>query len=92
MGEWDKQVDAFERARDHATTAGDDRRMVDIWNEFGGAMLFGPTPFPEVITFVEEEMAWARDKGYPGVEADAALDRAVLLSPFRPVGRGACMA
>lgn len=70
---WDERVDAFERARDHATAAGDDRRMVDIWNEFGGAMLFGPTPFPEVIAFVEEEMTWARDRAYPGVEADAAL-------------------
>ncbi len=47
--------------------------MIDIWNEFGGAMLFGPTPFPDVMAFIDEEMAWAMEKGYPGVEADAAL-------------------
>ena len=70
---WVDRVEAFERAREHATAARDDRRMVDIWNEYGGAMLFGPTPYAEVMAFIDEEMAWARDRGYPGVEADAAL-------------------
>ncbi|HEX6868324.1 MAG TPA: adenylate/guanylate cyclase domain-containing protein [Candidatus Limnocylindrales bacterium] len=71
--EWADRVEAFERARDEALAAGDDRRMVDVWNEYGGAMLFGPTPYPEVIAFIEDEMAWAKDRGYPGVEADACL-------------------
>ena len=71
--EWDVRVDAFERAREEALAAGDDRRMVDVWNEYGGAMLFGPTPYPKVIAFINDEMVWAKERGYPGVEADASL-------------------
>ncbi len=71
--DFDASMAAYAQARDHALAVGDDRLMVDIWNEWGGEMLFGRTPIAEIIPFLDAEMAWAREKGYPGVEADALL-------------------
>jgi tetratricopeptide (TPR) repeat protein len=36
-------------------------------------MIFGRTPIGEVLAFVDEELAWARERGLPAVEADALL-------------------
>jgi tetratricopeptide (TPR) repeat protein len=66
-------IAAHLRAREHAVAAGDDRRQVEIWNELGGAMLFSRTPVEEVLAFLDEERQWAREKGFPFLEADAAL-------------------
>jgi class 3 adenylate cyclase/tetratricopeptide (TPR) repeat protein len=66
-------IAAHLRAREHAVAAGDDRQQVEIWNELGGAMLFSRTPVDEVLAFLDEEMQWAREKGFPFLEADAAL-------------------
>ena len=66
-------IAAHLRAREHAEAAGDDRRQVEIWNELGGAMLFSRTPVEEVLAFLDEEREWAREKGFPFLEADAAL-------------------
>jgi tetratricopeptide (TPR) repeat protein len=66
-------VAAHLRAREHARAVGDDRRQVEIWNELGGAMISSRTPVEEVIAFTEDEAAWARQKGFPFLEADAAL-------------------
>jgi len=71
--DFDASMAAYAKARDHALAAGDDRRLVDIWNEWGGEMIFGRTPIREIVPFLEAELAWAREKGYPGVEADALL-------------------
>jgi class 3 adenylate cyclase/tetratricopeptide (TPR) repeat protein len=66
-------VEAFLQAREHARAAGDDRREVEIWEELGGAMIASRVPVEEVIAFLDEEKAWAREKGFPFLEADAAL-------------------
>ncbi len=66
-------IAAHLRAREHAVAAGDDRRQVEIWNELGGAMLFSRTPVEEVLVFLDEERQWAREKGFPFLEADADL-------------------
>jgi len=42
-------------------------------------MLYGRTPVPEVLAFVEEELVWARERGLPAVEADALLGGPYLL-------------
>jgi tetratricopeptide (TPR) repeat protein len=68
-----KGVEAFLRAREHARAAGDDRREVEIWEELGGALIASRTPVEEIIAFLEEEAAWGREKGFPFLEADAAL-------------------
>ena len=36
-------------------------------------MIFGRTPVAEVLAFIDEELAWARERGLPAVEADALL-------------------
>ena len=54
------QLVAVRRAREHAIASGDLRRQIDAWNEVGGAMLFGRTPLGEVLSFLEDELAWAR--------------------------------
>ena len=66
-------VEAFLRAREHARAAGDDRREVEIWEELGGALVASRTPVEEIIAFLDEEAAWGREKGFPFLEADAAL-------------------
>jgi|GEM_PF-2572616 len=36
-------------------------------------MIFGRTPVTEALAFVDEELAWARERGLPALEADALL-------------------
>ena len=67
------QLAALLRGREHAIASGDVRRQIEAWNEVGGAMIFGRTPVREALAFVEEELAWARERGLPAVEADALL-------------------
>ncbi len=67
------QLRALLEAREHALVSGDLRRQIDAWNEVGGAMLFGRTPVPEVLAFLDEELAWGRERGLAAIEADALL-------------------
>ena len=67
------QLRALLEARDHALVSGDLRRQIDAWNEVGGAMLFGRTPVPEVLAFLDDELAWGRERGLAAIEADALL-------------------
>ena len=67
------QLLALEQARAHALASGDTRRQIEAWNEVGGAMLFGRTPVDEVLDFLDEELAWAHERGLAAVEADALL-------------------
>lgn len=68
-----KGVEAFLRAREHARAAGDDRRQVEIWEELGGALIASRMPVKQILAFLDEEAAWGREKGFPFLEADAAL-------------------
>ena len=61
------------KGREYAIASGDTRRQVEAWNEVGGAMLFGRTPVEEVLAFLDEELAWAQERGLAAVEADALL-------------------
>ena len=47
-------------------------------------MLFGRTPVDEVLAFLDEELAWARERGLAAVEADALLGGPYL---FARLGR-----
>jgi class 3 adenylate cyclase/tetratricopeptide (TPR) repeat protein len=67
------QLTALQQAQRHARASGDTRRQVEAWNEVGGAMIFGRTPVDEVLAFLDEELAWAREHGLAAVEADALL-------------------
>jgi class 3 adenylate cyclase/tetratricopeptide (TPR) repeat protein len=67
------QLEAVRRAQEHAIASGDIRRQIDAWNEVGGAMLFGRTPLSQLSDFLDAELAWARERGLPAVEADALL-------------------
>ena len=67
------QLVALRRGREHAISSGDVRRQIEAWNEVGGAMIFGRTPIGEVLPFVDDELAWARERGLPALEADALL-------------------
>ena len=74
------QLVALQRGRGHALASGDTRRQIESWNELGGAMLFGRTPVDEVLVFLDEELAWARERGLAAVEADALLGGPYLYS------------
>ena len=67
------QLAALEKGRAYAIASGDTRRQIEAWNEVGGAMLFGRTPVDEVLAFLDEELAWAQERGLAAVEADALL-------------------
>ena len=47
-------------------------------------MLFGRTPVDDVLAFIDEELAWAHERGLPAVEADALLGGPYL---FARLGR-----
>ncbi len=79
-GDRGAQLAALQHARRHAIASGDLRRQIDAWNEVGGSMLFGRTPVDEVLTFLDDELAWAREHDIPAVEADALLGGPYLLS------------
>jgi tetratricopeptide (TPR) repeat protein len=74
------QLQALRRARAHAIASGNLRRQIYAWNEVGGSMLFGRTPVGEVLAFLDEELAWAREHGLAAVEADALLGGPYLYS------------
>ena len=74
------QLAALQRCREHALASGDLRRQIEAWNEVGGAMLFGRTPVTEVLAFLDEELAWAEERGLAAVEADALLGGPYLYS------------
>ena len=74
------QLAALQRCREHALASGDLRRQIESWNEVGGAMLFGRTPVDEVLAFLDEELAWAQERGLAAVEADALLGGPYLYS------------
>jgi class 3 adenylate cyclase/tetratricopeptide (TPR) repeat protein len=76
----DAQLLALQEARRHAIASGDTRRQIDAWNEVGGSMLCGRTPVSEVLAFLDEELAWARERGLAAVEADALLAGPYLYS------------
>jgi class 3 adenylate cyclase/tetratricopeptide (TPR) repeat protein len=67
------QLVALQRGREHALASDDTRRQIESWNEVGGAMLFGRTPVDDMLAFLDEELAWAHERGLPAVEADALL-------------------
>ena len=67
------QLEAMQHAQKYAISSGDIRRQIAVWNELGGAMLYGRTPLSEVKDFLDAELAWAREHGLPAVEADALL-------------------
>ena len=79
-GDRHAQLQALRRGREHAIASGDTRRQIEMWNEVGGAMLFGRTPVGEVLAFLDEELAWARERGLAAVEADALLGGPYLYS------------
>ena len=72
-GDRGAQLEALRKARAYAMASGDTRRQIEAWNELGGSMLFGRTPVTEVIAFLDEELAWGRERGLGAIEADALL-------------------
>ena len=74
------QLTALRKGREHAIASGDIRRQIEAWNEVGGAMLFGRTPVQEVLAFLDEELAWAEERGLLALEADALLGGPYLYS------------
>ena len=75
----DRRVAALLQARRHATAVGDERRLMHIWVDLGGAMLFSRTPVAECDAFFDEELAWAAERGVPFLEADGTLGKVYVL-------------
>ena len=75
--EADSELDELKAARLHAERSGDERSLIEVWDELGGSMLFGPTPYPEVLEFMRAEVAWARERGVAFTEADGLLGEAM---------------
>ena len=73
-------IDLMRQAQIHAENAGDERAQIEIWDELGGAMLSGPTPYEEVREFVQREVEWARQRGIAFTEADGLLGQAYALA------------
>ena len=74
------EIDVLRTVRVHAERAADERALIEVWDELGGAMLMGPTPYPEILDFVRAEVRWARDRGVAFTEADGMLGWAYALA------------
>ena len=73
-------IDALKEAQAFADRSGDERIQVEVWDELGGAMLFGPTPYSEILEFTRREVEWARDHGIAFSVADGRLGEAYSLA------------
>ena len=73
-------TDALKEAQGFAERSGDERIQVEVWDELGGAMLFGPTPYSETLVFTRREVEWAREHGIAFSVADGRLGEAYSLA------------
>ena len=73
-------IDMFKQAHIHAQQTDDERIQVEIWDELGGAMLFGPAPYSETLEFTRGEVEWARERGIAFAVADGRLGEAYSLA------------
>jgi tetratricopeptide (TPR) repeat protein len=73
-------IDILREAQVHAELAGDERTQIEIWDELGGSMIFGPTPYPEILGFMQREVAWAKEHGIAFAEADGLLGQAYAIA------------
>jgi len=73
-------IDALKEAQRFAQQSGDERIQVEVWDELGGAMLFGPTPYDETLVFTRREVEWAREHGIAFSVADGRLGEAYSLA------------
>jgi class 3 adenylate cyclase/tetratricopeptide (TPR) repeat protein len=71
-------IDTLKEARRYAERINDDAAQIIIWDELGGTMLLGDTPYSEAAGFVAEEIRWAKERGFPFSEADAKLSLAYI--------------
>jgi class 3 adenylate cyclase/tetratricopeptide (TPR) repeat protein len=62
-----KQAQLYAERTDHELI------QAALWDELGGAMLVGPTPYSEIISHLRREQEWARARGSAFAEADALL-------------------
>lgn len=73
-------IEILRRAQAHAERAGDERAQTEIWDELGGSMIFGPTPYPEILEYARRELAWASERGIAFAEADGLLAEAYAVA------------
>ena len=73
-------IEALKQAQVHASKTSDERIQVEVWDELGGAMLFGPTPYPDLLEFMRREIEWARERGIAFSVADGRLGEAYSLA------------
>ena len=71
-----RMIESLRQAQRHARLAGDERTQTEVWDDLGGAMIVGPTPFPEIAEVVRDESAWGRERGIVFAEADGSLGEA----------------
>ena len=73
-------VELLRQAAVHAERAGDERTQIEVWDELGGMMIFGPTPYEQIREFARGEIAWARQRGIAFTEADGLLGEAYVVA------------
>jgi tetratricopeptide (TPR) repeat protein len=69
-------ADTLRQAQVYAARTDDEQLQIQIWDELGGAMLSGRTPYSEVAEFTRAEQTWARERGIAFTEADGMLGEA----------------
>ena len=57
----------------HAERGGNEAAQIIIWDELGGVMIAGPTPWSEIREFMTREIAWAEERGIAFTAADGLL-------------------
>ena len=73
-------IELLRQAQVHAENAGDERTQIEVWDELGGAMIYGPTSYDEIREFMLRELVWARQRGIAFAEADGLLGEAYTVA------------
>ena len=76
----DAAIEALQRTRILAERSGDERTLIEVWDELGGSLIGARTPWPEILEFARAEVAWARAHGVAFTEADGTLGEAYALA------------
>jgi tetratricopeptide (TPR) repeat protein len=71
-------IASLQEAHRRADAIGDEAAQILLWDELGGAMVLGETPWDEVGRYIDEEIRWARERGIGFTEADGQLSLAYV--------------
>ena len=72
-GDLPQMIAALRQAKVYADATGNESAQIVLWDELGGLMIAGDTPYSEIREFMLGEIAWAEERGIAFTAADGLL-------------------